>query len=124
MRFILPPGTGRWSAKSRSEIITYLGLSRHDWGSIHAWVSYLFIILLTVHIILHWKWIISTTQSIINNSKNSFRKNLKSLMMIIFILSIAFIWILPFMFSAGTSKVKQTLKKVPIETNDTNEGGL
>lgn len=51
MRYILPPGSGRWKV--------IWGMDRHGWGSIHFWISVIFLSILTVHLILHWRWIIS-----------------------------------------------------------------
>ena len=49
LRFPLPPGT------QRSHMLW--GLSRHDWGAVHTWLSFGLIIVLLVHVILHWPWI-------------------------------------------------------------------
>ena len=51
MYFILPPGSGH----SRS----IWGLGRHDWGDIHFWAAVSFFSILVLHLILHWKWIVS-----------------------------------------------------------------
>lgn len=51
MRYVLPPGSGRWKF--------IWGLDRHEWGSIHFWISVIFLSILTVHLILHWRWIIA-----------------------------------------------------------------
>jgi len=51
MRYILPPGSGHYS--------TIWGLDRHEWGGIHFWISVVFFSLLTLHLILHWRWIMS-----------------------------------------------------------------
>src|SRR5690606_63045 len=48
MYLVLPAGSGRdmvW------------GLTRHEWGDIHFWVSMTFLALIGVHFILHWNWI-------------------------------------------------------------------
>jgi len=42
----------------------FLGLHRHQWGNIHAYLSIAFIILMALHIILSWKWIMSKTRQI------------------------------------------------------------
>jgi hypothetical protein len=49
MRYILPPGSGRWKA--------IWGLDRHEWGGIHFWIAIVFLGILTIHLILHWRWI-------------------------------------------------------------------
>jgi hypothetical protein len=51
MRYVLPPGSGR------SKIIW--GLDRHGWGSIHFWISIIFLSVLSIHLILHWRWILA-----------------------------------------------------------------
>lgn len=51
MRYTLPPG--------QSHGQTVLGLSRHDWGGLHFWVSMGLLVLIAVHIALHWKWIVT-----------------------------------------------------------------
>jgi hypothetical protein len=51
MRYVLPPGSGRWKV--------IWGSDRHAWGSIHFWISIIFLSVLTIHLILHWRWIIN-----------------------------------------------------------------
>ncbi len=49
--FILPPGTNRthW----------LWGLLRHDWGTIHAAASAVLLVAVTLHIALHWRWLVT-----------------------------------------------------------------
>lgn len=51
MRYVLPPGSGH------SRVIW--GLDRHDWGDVHFWISLVFLGTLAVHLVLHWRWIVS-----------------------------------------------------------------
>jgi hypothetical protein len=51
MRYILPPGSGRF--------LTIWGLDRHEWGQIHFWISFIFLGILAVHLVLHWRWILN-----------------------------------------------------------------
>lgn len=50
MRYILPPGSGHYS--------TIWGLDRHEWGGIHFWIAAIFFLILALHLILHWRWIV------------------------------------------------------------------
>ena len=50
MHYILPPGSGSYAS--------LWGLNRHDWGELHFWVSAVFFSVLSVHLILHWRWIV------------------------------------------------------------------
>ncbi len=51
MRYALPPGSRRFK--------TIWGLDRHEWGDIHFWISIVFLGLLAMHLLLHWRWIIN-----------------------------------------------------------------
>jgi hypothetical protein len=51
MRYLLPPGSGHFS--------TIWGLDRHEWGTIHFWISALFFLILAFHLVLHWRWLVS-----------------------------------------------------------------
>jgi hypothetical protein len=42
----------------------FLGLHRHQWGDIHAYLSIAFVILMAVHLVLSWKWIKAKTRQI------------------------------------------------------------
>lgn len=48
--FALPPGTNR----------THLlwGLLRHQWGAVHFWMSATLLVVLAVHVALHWRWLL------------------------------------------------------------------
>ena len=49
--FVLPPGTNRthW----------VWGLLRHEWGTIHAAASVVLLAAVTVHVALHWRWLVT-----------------------------------------------------------------
>ncbi len=51
MRYILPPGSGRYS--------TIWSLDRHEWGGLHFWISVVFFSILALHLLLHWRWIVN-----------------------------------------------------------------
>ncbi len=36
--------------------LTALGLTRHEWGDWHTWLSYAFLALTAIHLALHWRW--------------------------------------------------------------------
>jgi hypothetical protein len=43
--------------------LTFWELSRHTWIDIHDWVAVALVILVCVHVILHWKWIVRVAKS-------------------------------------------------------------
>ena len=51
LRFPLPPETNK--------TFSLWGLTRHEWGAIHFWISLGLIAIILVHLALHWAWIVS-----------------------------------------------------------------
>jgi hypothetical protein len=51
LRFPLPP--------ARNHTHELWGLSRYDWGTIHSWASLGLLLVLIIHLVLHWDWIVS-----------------------------------------------------------------
>ena len=51
LRFPLPP--------ARNHTHELWGLSRYDWGAIHSWASLGLLLVLIIHLVLHWDWIVS-----------------------------------------------------------------
>ena len=45
---ILPPGSGQ---------LSIWGMTRHEWGDLHFLAALGFLLLISVHLILHWNWI-------------------------------------------------------------------
>lgn len=51
LRWGLPPGRGR------AFDAAVLGWCRHDWRELHVWVAAGFLLLVVVHVALHWSWV-------------------------------------------------------------------
>ena len=77
MRWVLPPGSsgggaghgygfrgGRGPGLGGDPARRLLGLGRHDWGDIHFILASVFVLLIVVHLILHWAWIKTCAKSI------------------------------------------------------------
>ncbi len=56
LRFRLPPGSGGGEGWRPHPVIW--GLGRHDWGGVHFWISIVLLSLLSLHLVLHWDWIV------------------------------------------------------------------
>lgn len=54
LSFPLPPGTNK--------SLTLWGLSRHQWGGVHFWISGALLAVLLVHLALHWQWVVSVVR--------------------------------------------------------------
>ena len=46
----LPPGSRGGHG------LSVVGMSRHEWGGLHQWLSVAFLALVVVHMALHWRW--------------------------------------------------------------------
>jgi hypothetical protein len=68
IKFILIPGKDRWLVYGANVELYWLGLGRHEWGTIHLWLGYTLLILLVLHMAVHVKWIISTYKRTVTHS--------------------------------------------------------
>ncbi len=51
LRFPLPPGSNK--------SLSLWGCTRHQWGDVHFWISLGLLVVLVVHLVLHWNWIVT-----------------------------------------------------------------
>jgi hypothetical protein len=63
LQWILVPGAGRiemlGQGRRHQNIDVFLGYSRHEWGEFHWWCGLIFLVLMVVHVGLHWRWIVA-----------------------------------------------------------------
>jgi len=57
IKYVLVPGFKRNTLYNGDVELYFMGRTRHEWGSIHLWLSFIFLFLMLLHIILHWKMI-------------------------------------------------------------------
>jgi hypothetical protein len=62
MKYVLPPGTGGRGQRAQGgqgggQIRDLWSMTRHEWGSVHYYLALLFLVLMVVHIVMHWDWI-------------------------------------------------------------------
>ena len=67
IKYILLSGENRWIKYGQNVDLSFWGLDRHEWGTIHLWIAIALVVLLILHIILHWKMIICLYKKIIGN---------------------------------------------------------
>lgn len=65
MHFVLPPGTGH--------SLALLGLGRHDFGEMHWYLAIAAVVLLVVHLLLHWSWVCGVVGKAVGSSAPSRR---------------------------------------------------
>ncbi|MFZ5364978.1 MAG: DUF4405 domain-containing protein [Patescibacteria group bacterium] len=51
------------------------GVSRHSLADLHNWAGMLMIILILIHFILHWTWLISMTKNLFKKKPNIEQNN-------------------------------------------------
>ena len=76
MKYILPPGTGGrgqllHGGRGREDIKDLWSMTRHEWGGVHFYLALVFVILMVVHIILHWSWLKNYFKSLLGFSRKT-----------------------------------------------------
>ncbi len=66
--FALPPGTNK--------SLSLWGLTRHQWGQIHFWVSVGLLAILVTHLALHWQWVVATVAQRFGFARDPQRRHL------------------------------------------------
>jgi hypothetical protein len=70
LRFPLPPGTNK--------SLSLWGLSRHQWGGVHFWISLGLLAVLLTHLALHWQWVATVVGRQLHLATNSQGRHLRS----------------------------------------------
>ncbi|MEM0465915.1 MAG: DUF4405 domain-containing protein [Candidatus Pacearchaeota archaeon] len=65
--FFLPSGVKQGGYQ------TFLGVIKRTWSNIHIWSGMIFIILVIIHFILHWNWVVCMTKNIFSKKNNEFK---------------------------------------------------
>lgn len=66
LEYVLPPGSGRLGTEGfgigpgglHRQILLLWDLTRHDWGNIHFYLAIALMAALSLHLVLHWQWIV------------------------------------------------------------------
>ena len=67
LKYVLVPGVQRWEIYGRNVDLFLWGLDRHGWGTIHYGFGIAFLVLVTFHIILHWRMVVAIYRKMIPN---------------------------------------------------------
>jgi len=99
LKYVLPPGSGRVEmvlgsgGRGHQSIDFFMGLARHDWGVIHFYLSLGFLVLLIVHLALHWNWIACMLWGTEDKPQPKHRRYMTISIVIFVILALSFPWI-------------------------------
>lgn len=66
---VIPSGSGRGVEQF------YWGLSRHAWIDIHDWVAVILTLIVLIHLLLHWKWVVCSIKHLSQQIKDAIRSN-------------------------------------------------
>ena len=67
MKYVLVPGYKRLEIYERNVELFFGGFDRHQWGTVHLVIGLVFLVLLVLHIILHWRLIVEIYRRLIPN---------------------------------------------------------
>lgn len=88
MKYVLVAGYERNAIYGNRVDLAFLGLTRHEWGTIHLIVSLTFLGLLILHTILHWNMIVCIFKKML--PKRTIRIALASILTIFILLLVSF----------------------------------
>ena len=91
MKFVLIPGKERMDVYGHNVDLFFLGLDRHEWGTIHLWIAYILLALLAAHIMLHLRWISALLEKLIAVRKK------QVIAVVVFIVLCFFLLVFPFL---------------------------
>lgn len=97
MKFVLISGQERWVRYGSNLDITFLGLDRHGWGRVHLILGLVFIGVLLLHLVLHWKSIVHFFKRAIVNTL------LRIAAVSLLLLAAALLIVFPFLIRAEVS---------------------
>lgn len=69
MKLVLIPGKDSWARYGRSVDLYFLGMDRHEWGTVHLVLGGVFLVLLVLHIVLHWQLILHMYRRLLSGKR-------------------------------------------------------
>lgn len=91
MKYILPPGREVAARYGRNLYLSWLGWDRHDWGDIHLYLAFALLILLALHVILHWHQILGLFQRVVPDPRRRYRMALIFLLLSLLLIYFPFL---------------------------------
>jgi hypothetical protein len=73
MKYSLPSGRDARAAYGSNLQFSWLGWDRQDWGDIHLYLAFILLILLVLHLILHWRQILGLFHRVVPDPRRRYR---------------------------------------------------
>jgi hypothetical protein len=67
IRYALIPGSERWIKYGQNVELSLWGMDRHQWGNVHWIIGVVLVLLLVLHLVLHWQQIVNMIKKLIPN---------------------------------------------------------
>ncbi len=99
IKYVLIPGQERWVVYGENVELYYLGMDRHEWGTIHLILGFVLLALLVLHIIFHWKVIVCLYNRIFQ------RKRIRTLLSFLFLAICTAFVLIPFLVKPEVLKI-------------------
>ena len=101
LKYTLIPGKERWIKYGNNVELYFFGMDRHEWGTIHLILGIVLLALVVLHIVLHWKIIISVYKKLI---KQPLTKKIVALLFLVLCLALI---IVPFFIKPKVEAIKK-----------------
>lgn len=117
IKYVLIAGQERWLIYGENLELTFWGLDRHEWGTIHLILGIILFILLVLHIVFHWKTIKCFFRRYVPSLPGRFV--LVLLTVVLFILLIVFpVFVTPEKESLDRGEGRKMLENMDVELSD------
>jgi len=112
IKFTLIPGQERWILYGQNMELTFLGLNRHEWGTIHLITGILFFVLFILHIVFHWNMIKCMFRNCIKS------KILRTMTVIVSLFIFAGLIVFPFFAEPQKTSIQRGEGRINLEGMD------
>lgn len=117
IKYVLIPGQERWVLLGDNMELTFWGLGRHEWGTIHLILGGVLFVLLILHIIFHWKTIKCFFRRYI--ATFSGRTFVSAVTVVLFVLLAVFpVFVTPEKEPLDRGQGRRSLENMGVELND------
>jgi hypothetical protein len=117
LKFVLISGQEKWLVYGSNPELTFLGLDRHEWGTVHLITGIVFFVLFILHLAFHWNMIKCMFRKCV--PAKGLRAGLATVSLVLFTGLIVFpFFINPVKGPAGRGIEQFSLEELGIDVND------
>jgi len=117
IKYVLIPGQQRWALFGQNMELTFLGLDRHQWGTIHLVLGGILVLLLILHLIFHWNMIKCLFKKCVEPVGR--RRLISILSLVLFVIFAAFpLFVTPKKQALDRGESRNVLENMGVDLND------